>query len=203
MFAILILVGIAAFLFGVVWLAYKLSTIFYGWLSQRTFFVQLRQRREARRMAQPTRRRPSFGAFLVEVFAEPILLTVAVVMLYDHFKSIWSTSPNIATFWARINESTWANVLIAIFFLIAVLLWMLVLLFRRDREAQRDKAFEESQKANTDKLTQLLKANNDQLKEAAKSNSEQMRQITESITQLAKEIGENREDKHGKLPTGM
>lgn len=154
--AIFFLLGVIAFILGLAWLAYKLSTIFYRWLSQRRFFIQFLQRREARRMAKAKRRKPTFGQILVEGFTEPIILTVAVVLLYDHFKSIWNTSPDFATFWARINESTRANVLIGIFFLVALLLWMLVLVFRYAREAQRDMVFEELQKANTNRVVRAI-----------------------------------------------
>jgi ABC-type anion transport system duplicated permease subunit len=155
--AVLFLLGFVAFILGLAWLAYKLSTIFYKWLSQRRFFIQFCQRREARRMAKAKRRKPSFGQILVEGFAEPVILTVAVVLLYDHFKSIWNTSPDIAIFWGRINEYTRTNVLIAIFFLVALFLWIVVLMFRYDQEAQRDKAFEDLQKINTDKIVNAIK----------------------------------------------
>jgi uncharacterized membrane protein YciS (DUF1049 family) len=181
-FAILFLLGVMAFILGLVWLAYKLST----WLSQRKFFIQSRQRREARRMAQAKKRKLSFGALWGEALTGPVILTIAVVMLYDHFKGIWDISPDIATFWTRINESTRTNVLVAIFFVVALLLWMLVLVSRYTREAQRDKAFEE-----------LLKTNSNELKESLKTNSEQMGQIAEGIKALAEEIRKDREDRHG------
>lgn len=143
-------------------------------------------------MAQTEKRKLSFGALWGEALTGPVILTIAVVILYDHFKSIWVTSPDIATFWTRINESTRANVLVAIFFAVALLLWMVVLVSRYIREEQRDKAFGE-----------LLKTNSDELKQSLKTSSEQMGQIAESIKALSEEIRKDREDKHGKSPTEM
>ena len=207
---ILVMLVIMALSLGLLWLLYKVNTIFYRWLSQRKFFIQFRQRRQARKRKKDIsqkvisrKRKMSFGEFLAEVFAEPVILTIAIVILYDHFKDIWDTSPDFATFWFRINETTGGNLLVVLFVLIAVTLWMAVVILRRNREEQRDKAFEELQKTNTDKLVELLKTNNDELKESLKTNSEQMRQVAESIKELAMEIRKNTNDKHGKPSTEM
>lgn len=58
-----------------------------------------------------------FWEYIVEVVTEPIILAFASFILFTHFKSIWDTSPNFATFWARVNETTRGNVLVASIFL--------------------------------------------------------------------------------------
>jgi methyl-accepting chemotaxis protein len=204
---ILILAGILAAFTALLWLLFKATTRLYGWLAQRKFLIEFNQRRQMHRENVSRKRKMPFGEFLAEVFAEPVILTIAVVILYDHLRSIWTTSPNFAAFWFRINENTRGNVLVAVFLCVALVLWMVVIMFRLNREAQRDKAFEELQKANTDQLARLLKTSNDELKgvlgEAFRTSTEQMREIAESIKELAKEIRKNREDKGGKSPTGM
>ena len=201
--AILILAGVLAVFTALLWLLFKAVTMLYRWLSQRKFFIEFNQRRQMRKKDISRKRKMPFGEFLAEVFTEPVILTIAVVILYDHFKSIWATSPDFATFWFRINESTRGNMLVAVFLFVALILWMVVVMLRLNREAQRDKAFEESQKANTDRLAGLLTTNNDELKEALKTNSEQMGQIAQSIETLAEEIRKGREEKHAKSPTDM
>jgi len=171
--AILILLGFMALLLGLLWVLYKLIAIFSRWLSRRKFFIKFRQSYQARKKAAPTKRRMSFMEFLAEIFAEPVILTIAIVILYDHFKGIWDTSPDFATFWIRVNESTRGNMLVGIFFTIALIIWITVVASRHNREEQRDKAFEELQKTNTDK-------------------------VVEAIEKLAEAIREDRKDKDGK-----
>ena len=175
---ILIMLGIVALFVGLLWLLYKVSTIFYRWLSQRKFVIEFRQRHQARKKAISRKRKMSLGEFWAEVFAEPVILTIAIVILYDHFKGIWDTSPDSATFWFRINETTRGNVLVSIFVTIALVLWMSVIILRRNREEQRDKEFEELQRTNTDK-------------------------VVEAIEKLTVEIRENNKNKHGNSPTDM
>jgi len=154
---ILIMLANLAVFMGLLWLLYKVGTIFYRWLSQRKFFIQFRERLQARKKAIPKKRKMSFGEFLAEIFAEPVILTIAIVILYDHFKGIWDSSPNFASFWFRINETTRGNVLVGIFVTVALLLWISVVAFRHNREQQRDKELEELQKANTDKVVKAIR----------------------------------------------
>ena len=106
----------------------------------------------------------SFWEYFVEVFTEPILLTLAVVMLYNHFKGIWDMSPDFAVFWDRINETTRGNVLVAIVFCLVLVLWMLVVARRIKREFRTGKELKEN-----------------------------IKQLTESVEKLAGEIRKDRE----------
>lgn len=98
----------------------------------------------------------SLGEFWAEVFAEPVILTIAIVILYDHIRGIWDTSPDFATFWFRINENTRGNLLVAVFITIALVLWMSVVVSRYNRERQRDKAFEKLQRTNANKVVKAI-----------------------------------------------
>lgn len=64
---------------------------------------------------------------------------------------------------------------------------MVLKYYHTRREFQRDNAFRE-----------LLKGNSDELKESLRINSEDIRQIAESIEKLAEEIKKDRENKEGK-----
>ena len=154
--SILFLVAALVLFVLVLRLLYEVGSWLYRWLSQRNFIIELRQRREARRKRMAKKRGMSLGAFLGEVFAEPVLLTITIVISYEYFKGIWDTSPDFATFWTRINETTRGNMLVGVFLLIALLIWMVVVAARHDREARRDKESEELQKANTDKVVEAI-----------------------------------------------
>jgi len=175
---ILVMLGIMAVFVGFLWLLYRLGRAFYGWLSQRKFVIEFHQRRQARKKAVPKKRKISLGEFLAEVFAEPVILTIAVVISYDYLKGIWDTSPDFATFWLRINETTRSNMLVLIFLIVALILWMTVVTSPHVREQERDKAFEELQKTNTDKMVG-------------------------AIEKLTAEIRASNKDKHGKPPTEL
>lgn len=166
--SILLLLGVVAVGLSLLRLLYAGIDRFYKWLSQRQFFVEFLQRRERRRREAQKRdaqkkRGPLFKRhpmsrweFLAEIFAEPVILTVAVVLSYDHFKGIWDTSPDFATFWFRINENTRGNMFVAVFLTIAIVLWMIVVVSRRVREDQRDREYDELQSANTDKVVAAI-----------------------------------------------
>jgi REP element-mobilizing transposase RayT len=175
---VLVILGILAIFAGFLWLLYWLIGKFGKWLSRRNFFVELRQRRQGRRKVISTKRKLSMREFLAEVFTEPVILTVAIVISYNHLKAIWDTSPDFATFWLRINETTRSNVLVLVFLIVALILWMTVVTSRHMREEERDKAFEELQQTNTDKMVG-------------------------AIEKLTAEIRASNKDKHGKSRTEM
>jgi hypothetical protein len=154
--AILLLVAGLALFVLILRLLYSLAVWLYGWLSRRNFVIELRQRREGRKKRISRKRGMSLGEFLGEIFAEPVILTVAIVISYDHFKGIWETSPDLTTFLVRINENSRGNMLIGIVILIALLIWMMVVASRHDRDLRRDKEFEELQKTNTDKVVEAI-----------------------------------------------
>lgn len=166
--SILFLLAVVAATLAFLWLLYAGINRFYMWLSQRQFFVEFLQRREGRRREAQKReaqkkRAPLFKRhpmsrweLFAEVFAEPVILTVAVVLSYDHFKGIWETSPDFATFWVRINENTRGNMFVAVFLMIAILLWMAVVISRRVREDRRDREYDELQNTNTDKVVAAI-----------------------------------------------
>ena len=166
--SLLFLLAVLAVAVAFLWLLYAGINRFYTWLSQRQFFVEFLQRREGRRREAQKReaqkkRSPLFKRhpmsrweLFAEVFAEPVILTVAVVLSYDHFKGIWDTSPDFATFWVRINENTRGNMFVAVFVTIAILLWMAVVISRRVREDQRDREYDELQNTNTDKVVAAI-----------------------------------------------
>jgi len=177
-FFILVMLGIMAVFVGFLWLLYRLGRAFYGWLVERKFVIEFQQRRQARKKVTPKKRKISLWEFLAEVFAEPVILTIAIVISYDYLKDIWDTSPDFATFWLRINETTRSNMLVLILLIVALILWMTVVTSRHVREQERDKAFEELQKTNTDKMVG-------------------------AIEKLTAEIGASNRDKHGKSPTEL
>jgi hypothetical protein len=195
MLFILAIVGVFT---GLSLLLYKAGMVIGKWLSQRQFVIRRRQRRKARREAMQKPRRMSFGEFLAEIFAEPVILTIAIIVLYDHLRAIWDTSPNFATFWARIGENTRANMSVAEFVLVALCLWMVVIIIRRNRETERDKAFEQLMNANSDKLADALRTSNHEVTESLQTNSERMVQIAESIKALADEMKRDRDNERGK-----
>jgi hypothetical protein len=155
--AILIVVAGLALYVVVLRLLYSIGTRLYKWLSRRNFIIEFHQRRRGRRKPIPTKRGMSLGEFLGEVFAEPVILTVTIVIAYEYFKGIWDASPDFITFLVRISEDTRGNMLIGVVILIALLTWMMVVASRRTREARRDKEIEELQKANTDRVVDAIK----------------------------------------------
>jgi cytochrome c oxidase assembly factor CtaG len=72
-----------------------------------------------------------FWHYFAELVTEPVLLTLAVVLAYDHFKS--------TAIWNRMWEPpTGADMVVLILFFGAFIIWGLVVARRLSREKQRD-----------------------------------------------------------------
>jgi hypothetical protein len=118
----------------------------------------------------PKKRLLSRWEFFGEVFVEPVFLTLAIVMFYGHFKGVWDKSPDSATFWAYFNTATRDNVLVWSVLTVAVILWILVVGGRINRESQRVKEF----------------------RELVRTNNENFGELKESVEKLAEEIRKDR-----------
>lgn len=96
-----------------------------------------------------------FWHYFAELVTEPVLLTLAIVLAYDHFRS--------TAVWNRMLEPpTGADMAIILLFLGAFLIWSLVVVRRLNRESQKDK--ESDGKLNQiaqsiDKLTEEIRKN--------------------------------------------
>jgi len=153
----------------------------------------------------------SLSRYVAEVLTEPILLALAVIILYNHFKSIWDTSPNFATFWSKIAEHTGANMLVAFGFLAVLAIWATVKALRITREFRMHKELEELLTANSEGLKENIKQISEgirqnskgikQSSEDIKQMSEGIRQMAESIKKLAEDMGKDKENKQGDSPT--
>jgi len=107
-----------------------------------------------------------FSHYLTEIFAEPVLLTLTVVLLYDHFKTIWELYPTTA-FWNRLfGVTTLGDAIVLTLFIVALIVWALVVIRRLRREAQRDKELSESLAETADRIIQSI----DRLTEEIRGN---------------------------------
>jgi len=153
----------------------------------------------------------SLPRYVAEVVTEPILLAFAVIILYYHFKGIWDTSPNFATFWSRIAEHTGANMLVAFGFLAVLAIWATVKALRITQEFRMHKELDELLTANGEGLKENIKQVSEGIRqnsEGIKQNSEDIkqmsegiRQMAESIKKLAGDIRKDKEDEQGESPS--
>lgn len=112
---------------------------------------------EANNNKTSTKSKIPFSHYLAEVFAEPVLLTLSVVLLYDHFRTIWETAPNSRAFWNRLfGISTLGDMIVLVLFIVALLAWALVVIRRINREAQREKELDKSLAENTNRIIQSI-----------------------------------------------
>ncbi len=188
---ILITLGFAAVFFGFFSLVYKLGTMFYKWLSQRGFFIRLRQRRQ-----EWWNRHKVSAVWWWEstaiVLIDPVFYGYALVTLVQRLQAIQEygqTYPQYS-FWQLLDLDSRTHMQYYIALTVIFVIWMYWKIYQHSHEVR----FERDINAKLDKLI----ASNKALSDNAKQNSEDISRLTKSIEKLVEEIRNDREARHGK-----
>jgi amino acid permease len=192
---ILVVLGIAALFVGFFWLVYRIGTIFYRWLSQRGFFVRLRQKRQ-----DWWDRHKVSAAWWWEstaiVFIDPVFYGYVLVTLVQRLQAIQEYAQHYPqySFWQLLDLDTTTHMQYYIALAVIFVLWMAWKVQRHSQEVR----FERNVNAKLDKLLDGIGNSNKELSESIKQNSKDIKKLTASIKRLTKEIRKDKEDKHGK-----
>jgi hypothetical protein len=188
---ILVAAMFGAVLFGFVSLVYRLGSIFYKWLSQRGFFIRLRQRQQE----WWNRHRISatwWGESIAIVVIDPVFYGYALVTLVQRLQAIqqYAVLYPQYNFWQLLDLDSRTHMQYYIALAVIFLIWA----FWKIHQHSHDVRFEATTNTKLDKLLDSNKT----LSETVKQNNENIGQLTESIEKLVEEIKKDRETKHGK-----
>ncbi len=186
---ILVIAGFVALFFGFVWLVSRVGKIFYRWLSQRGFYIELRrkQREWWKRNKMAT---TWWLESIAEVVFDPAFYGYVLVTLYQRVQAISDyakTHPQYG-FWQLLNVDMETHMQYYVVLFIIFIAWM----FWKLEKHRKDVLFEKRTGTRLDKLNENIR-----------QNSEDIKQLTGSIEKLAEEIRKDREAKHGKPPVGV
>jgi len=200
---ILVIAGFVALFFGFVWLVSRVGQIFYRWLSQRGFYIELRRRQQEwwKRNKMAT---TWWLESIAEVVIDPAFYGYVLVTLYQRVQAISDyakTHPQYSV-WQLLNVDMETHMQYYVVLFIIFIAWM----FWKLEKHRKEVIFERNTNRKLDKVLDSIEDRNkalEDLAKAVKQQGEDVERLAGSVEKLVDEIRKDREDRRGKSPTHM